>query len=94
MNERSTRIAIQIFAVGSALLVPISASMQIGPLTPTMYAGITLLMVYFAANPKLLNASRSEWKKAIQQGPVVPIALALGVMLMIIGIIEAGIGTT
>jgi len=91
MNERRTKIAIHVFAVGSALLIPLSAFVETGPLTPTIYAGITLVMVYFAANPKLLNASRSEWKNTVKQGPAIPIALALGVVLIIIGIVEAGV---
>ena len=91
MTERGTKIAIYVFAVGSALFVPLSAYLKIGVLTPTVYAGFTLVMVYFAANPKLLNSSHSEWKKENQQGTAIPIALFLGVLLMIIGVIEAGV---
>ena len=90
MNERKTKIAIHICTIGMALLVPISAYIKIGPLTPTIYAGFTLVMVYFAANPKLLNASKVEWKAIIRQGPAAPIALFLGIMLVIIGVVEAG----
>ena len=79
------------FAVGSALFIPLSAHMKIGVLTPTIYAGFTLVMVYFSANPQLLNTSHSEWRKETQQSPAIPIALFLGVGLMIIGVIEAGV---
>ena len=91
MTERGTKIAIYVFAVGSALFVPLSGYMKIGVLTPTIYAGFTLVMVYFSANPKLLNSSHSEWKKETQQGPAIPIALFLGVVLMVIGVVEAGV---
>ena len=91
MTERGTKIAIYVFAVGSALFVPLSAYMEIGVLTPTVYAGFTLVMVYFSANLKLLNSSQSEWEKETKQGPAIPIALFLGVALMIIGVIEAGV---
>ncbi len=56
MTERGTKIVIYVFAVGSALFVPLSSYIKIGVLTPTMYAGVTLVMVYFAANPRLLNS--------------------------------------
>ena len=91
MNERKTKTVINVFTIVSALFVPISAYIKIGPLTPTIYAGSTLVMVFFAANPKLLNASRPEWKAIIHQGPAAPIALFLGAMLVILGIIEAGV---
>jgi hypothetical protein len=91
MTERGTKIAIYVFAVGSALFVPLSTYMKIGVLTPTMYAGFTLVMVYFSANPKLLNSSHSEWKEETQKDPAIPIALFLGVALMIIGVVEAGV---
>lgn len=91
MTERGTKLAIYVFAVGSALFVPLSAYMKIGVLTPTIYAGFTLIMVYFSANPKLLNSSHSERKEETQQGPAIPIALFLGAELMIIGVIEAGV---
>ena len=91
MTERGTKIVIYVFAVGSALFVPLSSYIKIGVLTPTMYAGVTLVMVYFAANPRLLNSSRAEWKDEIQQGPAAPIALFLGILLVIIGVIEAGV---
>ena len=91
MNERKTKIAINVFTIGVALFVPLSAYLKIGPFTPTVYAGFTLVMVYFAANPKLLNASKAEWKIIVHQGPAAPIALFLGIMLVIIGIVEAGV---
>ena len=91
MNERRTKIAIHVFATGMALLIPLSASFQIKLFTPTIYAGFTLVMVYFAVNPKLLNASPREWKAIIRQEPVAPIALFLGIMLVIIGIVESGV---
>ena len=91
MNERKTKIAIHIFTIGMALFVPISAYIKTGPLTPTIYAGFTLVMVYFSANPKLLNATKAEWKAIVHQGPAAPIALFLGIMLVIIGIVEAGV---
>ena len=91
MYERKTKVAIHTFTIGMTLFVPISAYIKIGPLTPTIYAGFTLVMVYFAANPKLLNASRAEWKAIIHQGPATPVALFLGIMLVIIGIVEAGV---
>ncbi len=91
MTDRGTKIAIYVLAIGSALLVPLSGHMKIGVFAPTIYAGFTLVMVYFSANPKLLNSSHSEWKKETQKGPAIPIALFLGAVLMIIGLIEAGV---
>jgi len=91
VNERKTKISMHVFTIGMALLVPLSTYIKIGPLTPIIHAGFTLIMVYFAANPKLLNASKTDWKDIVHQGPAAPISLFLGIMLVIIGIIEAGV---
>lgn len=89
MSKRGTTIAIYIFIIGSALQIPISGLMKTGPFTSTMYAGITLVMLYFLANIELLNAPHSDWKSKLQKGAKIPIALYLGALLMVIDFVLA-----
>lgn len=91
MTEGSAKYVANAFAVVSALFVPIASYVHMGPFTPTCFAGASMAMIYAAANPKLLIVSRSEWKSVASGGTVAPIALVLGALLMIIGLIEAGV---
>ncbi len=91
MTEGSAKYVANGFAVVSALLVPVASYVNIAPLTPTCFAGAAMVMIYVAANPKLLTISRSEWRGIASRGTVAPIAFVLGALLMVIGLIEGGI---
>ena len=87
MNERQAKIVITVIAVGSALLVPLSEFIEMGPFNPTVYAGSTLVAVFFAANPKLLISSWEEHKEITRKGYATPITLYLGALLMAVGFV-------
>lgn len=92
MKERSAKTTIQLFGLGSALMIPLSSVFEVVPFSPTLYSGITLVFVYFIANPRMLSSSYKENKNIPRQEIVIPYALGLGALLMILGLIEIGIG--
>lgn len=83
MNERIAMYAANAFAVVSAILVVVSSFLPMSPFNPTFYSGSTLVMTYLLANPKLLTASRLERVDPKRKARVVPIALVLGLILML-----------
>jgi len=89
MNERKAKYIASGFATVSALLVPVASFINMSPLNTTGLAGATLVMVYFAANARLLVTSRAEWREVLRHGTAIPIAFILGALLMVIGVIEA-----
>jgi hypothetical protein len=74
-----------VFTITSAILVPASTLVDLS-LNPTVFAGGTLAMLYLTANPQLLLATPAESKELIRRGPVLPLALYLGGLLMIVGL--------
>jgi len=84
MTERGSRIAIAIFTIGTAILIPASTLPGM-PFNPTIYAGFTLINLYLMANQKLLVVSHTERNDLIRRGMSIPIALYLGIFLEIVG---------
>jgi hypothetical protein len=89
VNERTAKYVAYGFATVSALLVPVTSFVNMAPLNSTVFAGGTLVMVYLAANPRLLIANRAEHKEVVRRGLAIPLALGLGTLLMVIGVVEA-----
>jgi hypothetical protein len=89
VNERTAKYFAYGFATASALLVPVASFINMTPLNSTVFAGGTLVMVYFAANPRLLLADRVGRTEVVRAGLAIPFALYLGSLLMIIGALEA-----
>ena len=89
MNERTAMYIAYGFAAVSALGVPAASLVNMAPLNATLFAGGTLVMIYFAANPRLLVASRPEYDESVRRGLEIPLVLVLGALLMIIGAVEA-----
>jgi hypothetical protein len=92
VNERTANRVVYGFTVLSALLVPVSSLIEIPLLSPTFFAGGTLVMIYLVANPRLLLVTtRSEREGLIREGTAIRIALYLGGLLMTTGLILAGV---
>lgn len=91
MTERSAKNVASAFAFVSALLIPIAPFLGVPVLTPTLFGGSTLVMIYLIANPRLLIGSHAEQRQVVRSGPAVPIALVLGILLMIIGLLQAAL---
>jgi hypothetical protein len=89
MNERTARYIAYGFAAVSALGVPATSLANMAPLNATLFAGATLVMIYFAENPRLLVASRQEYDESVRRGLAIPLVLVLGALLIIIGVVEA-----
>jgi vacuolar-type H+-ATPase subunit I/STV1 len=87
VNERRAKIAITVIAVVSALLIPLSAFIEMGPFNSTVYAGWTLVAVFLSANPKLLVSAWKENREVAEKGYAVLIALYLGSLLMLLGFV-------
>jgi hypothetical protein len=89
VSERTAKYFAYGFATVSALLVPVTSFINMAPLNSTVFAGGTLVMVYLASNPRLLVADRVEQREVVRAGLAIPLALYLGTLLMIIGVLEA-----
>ena len=87
MTEKSAKYAIATFAFVSEVLVPVSELLDMAPLNPTVFAGATLVLLYLNANPQLLLSTRSETKEHLRRGVAIPLALYLGGLLMILGLL-------
>jgi hypothetical protein len=89
MSERAAKYVAAAFAAMTALGSAIALIVDMRPLNTTAFAGATLVMVYFAANPKLLVTSRAEWQQVSRRATNARIAFVLGALLIIFGLIEA-----
>jgi hypothetical protein len=89
MTEGAARYIAAGFAITSALLMPVAFFVDVSPLNATALAGATLVLVYFAANARLLVISRAEWRERLRDGTRIRIAFYLGAVLMVCGIIQA-----
>lgn len=89
MNERTAKYIAYSFAAVSALGVPAASWVNMAPLNATLFAGATLVMIYFAANPRLLVVSRPEYDESVRRGVAIPLVLVFGALLIIIGAVEA-----
>ena len=89
MSASTAKYLAAAFAVVSALGAAVALIVDMRPLNTTAFAGATLVLVYFAANPQLLVTSRAEWQQVSRRATNVRIAFVLGALLIIIGVIEA-----